>query len=328
MKEKPAPSARRFDSELNFLQSLSESELRELVLLPLLSRMGYTNIRHIHGTMEFGKDIVFSHQDPLARIRHYALVVKAGPLSGSVSKSNSIRAALIQIEQALDTPFLDLSGTETHLDGIYLITPHPLSQQAVSSIRGALHGKRQSVVLIDGPALIDLIHQYSPDVTWSLPPGLPEIQEISTRPEQRPKRAFVIMPFGMPYDAYYSTVFKPGLEASGCEVQRADDLSAPHPIIKDIQASIVGADLILCEMSGHNANVFYELGLAHAIGKPVILVSDNLGSVPFDLRHIRIITYDCKMPDWAAKLRTEIRAAALSLSSDEVWPPPLIPRQR
>lgn len=132
------------------------------------------------------------------------------------------------------------------------------------------------------------------------------------------------MPFGKHYDAYYPAIFKPGLEAAGYQVRRADDLSTPHPIIKDIQDSIANADLIVCDMSGQNPNVFYELGLAHAIGKPVILVCDTLDDVPFDLRHIRIIAYDCKMPDWAAKLRDAVRSAASSLSSNEIWPPPLV----
>lgn len=164
------------NSELKYLQSLSEAELRDLVLLPLLSRMGYINIRQLHGPLELGKDIVFSHQDPLARIRHYGLVVKGGPISGSVSSSTSARTVFNQIQQGLDTPFYDLSGKETHLDGIYLVTPHVLSQQAVLSIRGALVGKGQSIVLIDGPALVDLIRQYSPDLTWSLPDNLPKIE--------------------------------------------------------------------------------------------------------------------------------------------------------
>jgi len=100
-------------------------------------------------------------------------------------------------------------------------------------------------------------------------------------------------------------------------------MSAPHPIIMDIQRAIAEADVILCDMSGRNPNVFYELGLAHAIGKPVVLVSDNLSDVPFDLRHIRIITYDFRTPDWASKLRDGIRAAVLSIDPNDVWPPPL-----
>lgn len=51
-----------------------------------------------------------------------------------------------------------------------------------------------------------------------------------------------------------------------------------------------------------NPNVFYELGLAHALNKPVVLVSSNEDDVPFDLRHIRVIIYDQTDPFWGQKL--------------------------
>ena len=100
------------------------------------------------------------------------------------------------------------------------------------------------------------------------------------------------MPFGRRYDDYYTDIFKPALEVALYGVSRADDLFTPQPIMLDIQKSILEADLILCEMSERNPNVFYELGLAHAIGKPAILVSRKEEDIPFDLRHIRVIVYD------------------------------------
>jgi len=95
----------------------------------------------------------------------------------------------------------------------------------------------------------------------------------------------------------------------------------------DIQKSILEADLILCEMSDKNPNVFYELGLAHAIGKPAILVSRKEEDIPFDLRHIRVIIYDYTTAGWENKLREDISAAArIAGESNEVWPPPMIPQ--
>jgi hypothetical protein len=52
--------------------------------------------------------------------------------------------------------------------------------------------------------------------------------------------------------------------------------------------------------------VFYELGLAHALEKPVVLVSSNQEDVPFDLRHIRVILYDHADPFWGQKLIDKI----------------------
>ena len=77
------------------------------------------------------------------------------------------------------------------------------------------------------------------------------------------------MPFADPINGYFPTVFRPALQAAGFDVMRADDPELPTSIIEDIRAQIKCADMLLCEMTDKNANVFYELGMAHAIGKPV-----------------------------------------------------------
>ncbi len=142
------------------------------------------------------------------------------------------------------------------------------------------------------------------------------------------KKAFILMPFKYPYDSYYPAIFKPALESLGYTVARADDLFSPRPIMLDIQKALLGADLILCEMSEKNPNVFYELGLSHAIGKPVILISQKKEDIPFDLRHIRVILYDYSAAGWEERLRDDIKAAALTVEkSDEIWPPPLVRRR-
>ncbi len=97
----------------------------------------------------------------------------------------------------------------------------------------------------------------------------------------------------------------------------------------DIQREILNADLILCEMSDRNPNVFYELGLAHAIGAPAILVSKKAEDIPFDLRHIRVITYDYTAVGWEEKLKQAIIATAHAVEQEkETWPPPLVGPQQ
>lgn len=139
------------------------------------------------------------------------------------------------------------------------------------------------------------------------------------------RNAFVIMPFKEPYNSYYNQIFKPALEAANFLVSRIDDLFTPRPIIMDIQQSICEADLILCEMSERNPNVFYELGLAHAIGKPTILIARKEDDIPFDLSHIRTLIYDRDYPSWDQKLSQSITAASKTINdSNETWPPPLL----
>lgn len=139
------------------------------------------------------------------------------------------------------------------------------------------------------------------------------------------KKAFVIMPFHEPFNSYYTQIYKPALESVSYIPSRADDVFTPRPIMLDIQASICEADLILCEMSERNPNVFYELGLAHAIGRPAILVARKEDDIPFDLRHIRTVVYDYSLPGWENKLKQSVASAAIAVNEkSEVWPPPLL----
>lgn len=138
------------------------------------------------------------------------------------------------------------------------------------------------------------------------------------------KRAFVIMPFQSPFDSYYFQIYKPALESIGFTVARVDDLYGSHSIMDDIQESIKVADLILCDMSARNPNVFYELGLAHAIGKPVVLVSNNINDIPFDLKHIRTIIYKTDEASWQENLYKKIVKFSTE-KNPSIYPAPLVP---
>ncbi|MBL8300720.1 MAG: hypothetical protein JNN30_20465 [Rhodanobacteraceae bacterium] len=60
----------------------------------------------------------------------------------------------------------------------------------------------------------------------------------------------------------------------------------------DILKNIHTADLVLADITRRNANVFYEIGIAHAIGKPVLLITQSIDDVPCDRRHRRVVLYD------------------------------------
>ncbi len=59
-----------------------------------------------------------------------------------------------------------------------------------------------------------------------------------------------------------------------------------------IHSEISAADVILADLTRKNANVFYEVGICHALGKPVLLLAQSIDDVPFDLRHRRVLLYD------------------------------------
>jgi hypothetical protein len=75
-------------------------------------------------------------------------------------------------------------------------------------------------------------------------------------------------------------------------VKRADDFFTAHAVMQDIWAAICGAQILLADCTGRNPNVFYEIGLAHVVGKPVVLITQNAEDVPFDLKAIRYIQYE------------------------------------
>ena len=68
----------------------------------------------------------------------------------------------------------------------------------------------------------------------------------------------------------------------------------------------------IAELTTRNPNVFYELGIAHALQKPVVLVAANEPDVPIDLKHIRVIYYDMQDPFWGNKLIDKLAENILS----------------
>jgi len=106
-----------------------------------------------------------------------------------------------------------------------------------------------------------------------------------------PNKIFLLMPFRPELDEVYKDIVKPVLEDLGYKVYRADEIYSTNPIISDIWEAIQTAGIIIADMTNRNPNVFYELGLAHAIGKSVILITQSIDDVPFDLRHLRCIEY-------------------------------------
>ena len=117
---------------------------------------------------------------------------------------------------------------------------------------------------------------------------------------------FVIMPFGGWFDKYYSEIYKPAIENAGLESKRADDLYRPGNIVNDIWNYTKDAKVILADLTNKNPNVFYELGLAHAITKPAVLITASMDDVPFDLRSLRVIEYDKNSPKWGEILQEKI----------------------
>jgi hypothetical protein len=98
----------------------------------------------------------------------------------------------------------------------------------------------------------------------------------------------------MPFDAGFAPVYngiKETVEKVGLRCRRADDIWENPAIIQDIVALIDRSRVVICDCTGRNPNVFYEVGIAHTLGREVILITQADGDIPFDLRHLRYVRY-------------------------------------
>lgn len=144
------------------------------------------------------------------------------------------------------------------------------------------------------------------------------LMESQQAPEKAPTTAgqhtkcFIVMPFGVQdLEDLYNEFILPVLDGCKLDCARGDDIFGSNVVMDDVKAAIETADLVIADLSGQNPNVFYEVGIAHTLGKPVLLLSQSIEDVPFDLRHRRVLPYEytpvgCKR--LVAKLREHVLA--------------------
>ncbi len=138
-------------------------------------------------------------------------------------------------------------------------------------------------------------------------------------PEIEEDLCFVLMPFAKEFQPLYDDHIKPTVKRAGLKCVRADDLFGPRAIIYDIWKYIGKARVVIADLTGKNPNVFYEVGLGHALDKRVILLTQSMDDIPFDLRHLRCIVYRYD-PRGAAALERK-----LSRAIEEVLQEPVVP---
>lgn len=118
------------------------------------------------------------------------------------------------------------------------------------------------------------------------------------------------MPFGGYFDGYYSDVIRPALANIDVQSIRADEIYGTGVIVEDIHKAITASDFCLADVTSRNPNVSYELGMAHALRKPVLLVTQSVEDVPFDYRHLRLISYDPKLSGWEREFQKRVERTA------------------
>jgi len=103
------------------------------------------------------------------------------------------------------------------------------------------------------------------------------------------------MPFRDEFKSSWLFGVKPAAENNNLKAIRVDDETLPVGIItEDIRKSLMSAEIVIAEMTSQNPNVLYELGLAHAAKKRVIMITQRKEDIPFDIQGqgIRYLSYD------------------------------------
>lgn len=117
-----------------------------------------------------------------------------------------------------------------------------------------------------------------------------------------PKKCFVIMPFSTSkscneeeWNQIFKTVIRPAVEKAGFGYVCERSAARMGNIIEDILDHLNRADIVIADMTDRNPNVFYELGVRHALRNATILIAQNLDDIPFDLRPYAAHTYNWKL---------------------------------
>ena len=160
--------------------------------------------------------------------------------------------------------------------------------------------------------------------------GIEDVRDLATT-------CFYITPIGdedteerKHADVFLGHVVEPAIEALGLDlaVIRADHIDKPGLITTQVIQHVVEARLVVADLSFHNPNVFYELALRHATGKPTVHICRSIDRNPFDLADVRTIRIDVtdihsfvtQTETWRAELTNQARQA---LEAPEVSSNPL-----
>lgn len=191
---------------------------------------------------------------------------------------------LMKVIQALMDP-IEYSRPDTDLD------------EALSKINLLLRSQGLAVAINEKRGIAEImtlggeVAQTSPE-GYHMPHSIifsPDVFDIPQGTIDRRKVA-VIMPFSGDFDDVFKTI-KETCKTLELDCFRSDDIWNKSEIIQDIFELLYSSKIIIADITGKNPNVFYELGIAHTLGRKVIPISQTRSDVPFDIQHHRILIY-------------------------------------
>jgi hypothetical protein len=122
-----------------------------------------------------------------------------------------------------------------------------------------------------------------------------------------PPFVFTLIPAAEAFHNEYELAIAPACRAAGAYVERTHGRIAPDDLLQQVQNLIAKADLVIAEMTSRNESVFYEAGYAHALGKSVILLTENAEDIPFDLKYYPHIVHGGRLGELKPELERRVR---------------------
>jgi hypothetical protein len=181
-------------------------------------------------------------------------------------------------------------------------------------LRVSLEGQRV-IISIDGVTVIDynrLLANTGTGLGFFAFRGTGEALFGPMNIDDRRPNAFIAMQFSDHYNEVYRDAIRPLVAEIGYEPFRVDEVAGPGIILNDIWNNITEASVVIAEVSEANPNVYYEIGVAHALRKPTVLLAQRGTKLPFDLGPHRCIFYDNSIPG-RQRLLDALRSSLISL---------------
>ncbi len=139
------------------------------------------------------------------------------------------------------------------------------------------------------------------------------------------KRCFVISPIGdagtdirKNADQLYQHIIMPVCEKCGFSTQRVDELNTSDSITQEIFDVLNEYELVIADLTGHNPNVFFEIGYRTKSQKPIIYLNSKNEIIPFDVSTIRTFEYDLTDLDMVTATKDRLEQVIMNFKYDEV----------
>lgn len=304
--------------------------------MPFHSGRLSSNIIKMHGDLRHEEHIIVTERDYAQFLKRYpvvathlsAMLITRTPLFIGYSLSDPdfnnirkvIRSRLGRFERMAYVIQFDKTDTEIEdslKDRLHIISLSTTSGKSRDILLKELfEGLRDELDVRAGVSFRasrpDIFEKVEPEIVEKAVQS-PDFASILTTTSNL---CFVMMPYGTGYDDVYASLIKPVAEEFALEVVRADEITSPGAIIEQIRAAIQQSRLCIADLSDRNPNVLYELGLAQSMGKPTILLSHDITSLPFDVASQRVIRYTNTL-DAQSTLRATIQQVLAGDRLDE-----------